>query len=179
MSDFNIAKNTLKIALNKTAQDTIIPPAFREIIQEQTKGGKADLERAIEIAVKAHAKQKRRDGSPHVLHSMRIMLKAWETSENAAIVAILHDIDDTSVNISELKRDGFNDEVIQALELLTKKDVYSYQNLSAIKANEIAKQVKMLEIADNLSLTELATEDQKDIDRINKYKRTYQFLRSK
>jgi (p)ppGpp synthase/HD superfamily hydrolase len=49
-----------------------------------------DLERAIQIAVEAHAGQKDEAGEPYVLQPLRIMFAL--RSEEERIVALLHDV---------------------------------------------------------------------------------------
>ncbi|MEE9309307.1 MAG: hypothetical protein V3V57_17455 [Spirochaetia bacterium] len=48
------------------------------------------LDRAIQIAVQAHSGQKEKNGSPYILHPIRLMLKMQNELEMMA--AILHDV---------------------------------------------------------------------------------------
>ena len=48
------------------------------------------LEKAIEIAVKAHAGQTDKAGAPYVLHPLRMMLRMH--SETDMMAAVLHDV---------------------------------------------------------------------------------------
>ncbi|HUP50107.1 MAG TPA: GTP pyrophosphokinase, partial [Thermoanaerobaculia bacterium] len=48
------------------------------------------LERAIMIAVQAHAGQVDKAGEPYILHPLRVMLKL--TSDEERIVGVLHDV---------------------------------------------------------------------------------------
>ena len=48
------------------------------------------LQRAIEIAVEAHAGQADKAGSIYILHPLRVMLA--QTTDDARIVAVLHDV---------------------------------------------------------------------------------------
>ena len=80
------------------------------------------LERAIEIAVRAHAGQlyPARDGErgPYVLHLFRVMLavEGWE----ARSAAVLHDvIEDTPVTAAELRDEGIPPQVVDAVVALT------------------------------------------------------------
>lgn len=86
------------------------------------------LERAIEIAVDAHAEQTDKAGETYILHSIRVMQR--QDSEAAMIAAILHDIvEDSDWTLSELQADevGFPEEAIEAIDLLTKADDDSYE----------------------------------------------------
>lgn len=65
------------------------------------------LERAIDIAVKAHAGQLDKAGEPYILHPLRVMLSC--TSEDARIVGVLHDVvEDTEWTFQQLKTQGFS-----------------------------------------------------------------------
>lgn len=78
------------------------------------------LERAIEIAVRAHAGQKDKGGEPYILYPLRVMLRM--RTEGERIVAVLHDlVEDSNFTIDDLRLEGFSKEVIEALEALTKR----------------------------------------------------------
>src|SRR5687768_11464006 len=67
------------------------------------------LERAIEIAARAHVGQVDKGGQPYILHPIRLMLKVKTVSEQMA--AVLHDVvEDTSVTFEVLAAEGFPDE---------------------------------------------------------------------
>ena len=50
----------------------------------------SSLERAIEIAARAHAGQTDKGGAPYVLHPLRVMLQLRDPV--AQIAAVLHDV---------------------------------------------------------------------------------------
>src|SRR5688500_13123104 len=78
------------------------------------------LERAIEIAARAHAGQVDKGGQPYILHPLRMMLAVSGTHERMA--AVLHDVpEDTSVTLEALKASGFPAEVTDAVCALTKR----------------------------------------------------------
>ncbi len=78
----------------------------------------ASIEKALQIAAQAHEGQKDKDGQPYILHPLRVM-NAVE-GESAKVVAVLHDvIEDTSVTAEELRREGFDEAVLAAVECLT------------------------------------------------------------
>jgi (p)ppGpp synthase/HD superfamily hydrolase len=81
----------------------------------------SSLQRAIEIAVEAHKSQTRKDGSPYVLHPLRLMMNVGPTEEK--IVAVLHDVvEDTDMTFEQLRAEGFSEQVLDALELVTHED---------------------------------------------------------
>jgi (p)ppGpp synthase/HD superfamily hydrolase len=60
------------------------------------------LNKAIEIATKAHAGQVDKSGNPCILHPLRVMLAC--ESEIERIYAILHDvIEDTPITLGGIK----------------------------------------------------------------------------
>jgi (p)ppGpp synthase/HD superfamily hydrolase len=117
--------------------------------------GSETLERAIEIAVRAHAGQlyPARDGErgPYVLHLFRVMLavEGWE----ARATAVLHDvIEDTPVTADDLREEGIPERVVEAVAALTHRDEDSYEAyVDALGPNPLAREVKLADLADNLA----------------------------
>ena len=109
------------------------------------------LERAIEIAARAHAEQYDPSGEPYILHPLRMMLKL--TAPDDRIVAVLHDViekgDDWS--IERLRLEGFSSEVLEALQALTKaSDEEFYDHVKRAGQNRIGRVVKRADIDDHL-----------------------------
>jgi len=127
------------------------------------------LNKAIEIAAKAHAGQVDKGGNPYILHPLRVMLNCEK--ETAQICAVLHDVvEDTKITLNDLKADGFNDEIIAALECLTKRDGESYDDfIGRVLTNETACRVKLADLADNMNLVRIPNPTEKDKERIKKY----------
>lgn len=136
----------------------------------------ADLQRAIEIAVTAHRGQTRKDGSPYVLHPLRLMFSVDSVPKK--IVAVLHDVvEDTSVSIDDLKREGFSEEVLRALQLVTHQESQSYEDyIDAIQANPIARCVKLADLADNGNIFEIPDLSKNDLVRLEKYHKAFRKL---
>lgn len=79
----------------------------------------ANLEKAIEIAAKAHAGQLDKGGEPYILHPLRVMLRMNDNLERMA--AVLHDVvEDSDITLEKLSEEGFSAEVIEAVAALTK-----------------------------------------------------------
>jgi (p)ppGpp synthase/HD superfamily hydrolase len=119
------------------------------------------LERALQIALTAHAGQRHKDGAPYILHPLRVMFAV--DGEAARIVALLHDVlEDSSVTREDLLREGFTNDVVEAVELLTKKDqVPEGEYLAGIAGNSLAREVKLADLRDNSRLEALAQLDGK------------------
>lgn len=63
------------------------------------------LEKAIEIALKAHAGQKDKAGEPYILHPLRVM--GMMSTVHERVVAVLHDVlEDTGIAWGDLFDEG-------------------------------------------------------------------------
>ena len=136
-----------------------------------------NLERAIQIAVEAHAGAKDRGGKAYILHPISVMMRC-ETNEEK-IVAILHDVvEDTDWTFEALREEGFTETIIEALKTVTKQsededyDEFIQRSLK----NEIGRKVKIADLRENLDVTRIGELTDKDIERINKYKRALKTL---
>lgn len=121
----------------------------------------ATLKRAIEIAVSAHAGQLDQDKRPHLDHVLRVM-QAVE-GEQAKMVALLHDVIDAcpGMTAEHFRQDGFPDQVIVALALLsnipTHKPIY-LDHIARICRHRLAARVKLADLLDQADLTRLGRE---------------------
>jgi hypothetical protein len=101
--------------------------------------------------------------------------------EKAQIVAVLHDVvEDTKVTLDDLRRAGFSEEILAAVQCVThrKEEPYAVYVIGC-KHNPIARQVKLGDLADNwrLDRTILRPERlQPDLARIHRYVLSYKFL---
>lgn len=129
------------------------------------------LEKAILIAVKAHQGQVDKGGNPYILHPLRVMFSM--KNENEKICAVLHDvIEDTNVTLDDLKNEGFSEEVLLALDALTKRKSESYDEfIDRIINNRVACFVKLGDLNDNMNLSRIQNPSYKDFERIEKYKK--------
>jgi len=134
------------------------------------------LEKAMHIAFKAHEGQEDRADAPYILHPFRLMLQ-METEEER-IVAILHDVvEDSEITVEELRVIGFPENIIEAVNILTRKDNNTYEEfIEKIKSQPIARRVKLADIRDNLRLNRIAHPTEDDFARIEKYKKALNIL---
>jgi len=128
------------------------------------------LEKAIIIAVICHKGQIDIAGQPYILHPLRVMLKMKTDKEK--IVAVLHDtIEDTHLTFNDLRERGFDEEIIDAINSVTKQEGESYINfVKRAKRNVIGRNVKIADIEDNLDLSRIPNPTEKDYKRQEKYK---------
>ncbi len=136
----------------------------------------ASLKKALELARRAHENQFDKAGMPYIGHPLFVSSLMETTPARAA--ALLHDvIEDSDITIEELRNEGFDEEVIAAVELLTKKRDLPYEEyLSRLKTNEIAKAVKIGDLTHNSDISRIASPTEKDFKRIEKYKKALEFL---
>ena len=136
-----------------------------------------NIERAIQIAVAAHAGIKDKGGKPYILHPIKVMMRV-ETEEEQ-IVAILHDVvEDTDWTFDALRNEGFSETVIEALETVTKySEDEDYEDfIKRSLGNDIGRKVKIADLRENLDVTRIGKLSEKDIKRINKYNRALKTL---
>ena len=113
------------------------------------------VNKALRLAYAAHAGQTDQSGQPYIFHPYH--LAEQMTEEAAVCVALLHDVaEDTAVTFAELERE-FPQEVTDVLHLLTHKpgtDYFDY--VRAIRANPVARAVKLADLAHNSDETRFA-----------------------
>ena len=134
--------------------------------------------KALKISFDAHKNQVDKSGMPYVYHPFH--LAEQMDDELTTCVALLHDVvEDTDITLDELKNNGFPDEVVEALSLMTHRDNVPYLDyVRAMKDNLIARKVKLADLAHNIDLTRLDNVDDKAIERVNKYKQAILILES-
>lgn len=130
----------------------------------------ATLERAIAIAAAAHAGQVDKGGEPYILHPIRVMLRMQSAPER--IVAVLHDVvEDSDVTLELLGAEGFSQEVLSAVDALTKRKGESRSDAARrAKKDRIALAVKLADNAENMDLSRIAAPTERDYVRLEEYK---------
>lgn len=136
----------------------------------------AKIDKALEMATKAHKGQVDKAGNDYISHPIYVADHC--RSVNEKIVALLHDtLEDTKLSVDEIKN-NFGHTVSDAVLALTKRPDESYEEyLTRVKANPIARAVKIEDLKHNLDLSRLGHEPtDEDIERIAKYERALAFL---
>ena len=108
------------------------------------------LNKAILIAIKAHKNPKDKGNNDYLNHPIYVALQM--KTEEEKIVAILHDvIEDSNITLQDLKEQGFNNEIINAIDILTRKDNIDYFDyIKLVKTNTLARKVKLADLKHNL-----------------------------
>ena len=134
------------------------------------------LDRAIELAKQHHEGQTDKAGKPYIEHPLRVMNQV--ESEEEKIVAVLHDIvEDTDISLDDLRNEGFSEEVVSAVESLTKQDGENYDSyIERISFNPLAVKIKLADLEDNRDLTRLPEVTDKDLERVEKYDKALEKL---
>lgn len=117
----------------------------------------SNLITAIKLATDGHSLQKDLAGQPYILHPLAVMMAFEFWPEKYKIVAVLHDIiEDTAIRPDNLRVAwGFSDEIVEALEALTKRDDEKYFDyIKRVMQNKIAIEVKKEDLKHNLSRCE-------------------------
>ena len=132
--------------------------------------------RAMKLCFAAHRDQTDKSGMPYVFHSFH--LAEQMTDELTTVTALLHDVvEDTTYTLDDLRGMGFPDEVIGALTLLTHDPSVPYLDYVArISSDPIAKAVKLADLRHNSDLTRLDNPSDKDLARVEKYRKAIQLL---
>ena len=135
------------------------------------------LEKAISIAVEAHRGQKDKFDRPYILHPLSVMGRV--DTEPEKIVAVLHDVvEDTKVTFEDLKREGFPDDLLNALDCVTKREGEAYEDfVKRSESNPIARRVKIADLEDNMDVRRIRLVTEKDAERINKYLKAWRKLK--
>lgn len=111
--------------------------------------------KAMMTAYYAHHGQFDKDNIPYIFHPIHIAEQMEDEISCAA--ALLHDVvEDTDVTLDDLRRD-FPEEVIRAVDLLTHREGVDYFDyVRALKADPVARKVKLADVAHNSDETRLA-----------------------
>ncbi len=139
----------------------------------------ATLDKALQIAARAHEGQRDKDGRPYILHQLRVM--AAVQGEEARAAAVLHDVlEDTSVTADELRAEGFSAAVLGAVDCLTHRGGEPYADyVVRCKGNAVARAVKLADLEDNSRPERALLRPGKidaDLARLKGYFLSYKFL---
>jgi len=146
----------------------------RKNLMNQSEQSMFDL--ALSIAKKAHKGQYDKAGVDYIEHPL-FVASLVDTQEEKA-VALLHDVlEDSPYTAEELILAGLPETVVSAVQILTKKKGQDYQQyLELVKSSPIARRVKLADLKHNSDLSRLATVTEKDLERLEKYKKAIDYL---
>lgn len=131
---------------------------------------------AKDMAEKAHKGQLDKAGAPYILHPLYLAEQCED--EKTTIVALLHDVfeDSDCYSFDDLEARGFDADVIEAVRCLTHKESVAYMDyIAALKSNNLARRVKLLDLKHNLDINRVPREEQEEfIKKMSKKRALYQ-----
>ena len=133
-------------------------------------------DKALQIAMRAHAGQKDKAGHDYIMHPIRVSERCSDL--RARIVALLHDtIEDTDVTADYLREQGFTEEIVEAVLSVTRREGEEYDNyVHRAAQNELGKMVKRADLEDNMDVRRYVELTDRDVERLRKYLRAWQEL---
>lgn len=117
-------------------------------------------------------------GQPLIFHSLRVMNKGRTTDEK--IVGVLHDVlEEQKIPPETLTNFGFPKHIVDAVELLTRNpnDRY-FDYISKLSTNELARNVKIYDLEDNLDIKRFTKLEEKHVSLMNRYLKAHRILTS-
>ena len=135
-------------------------------------------DKALLIAKRAHAGQKDKAGQDYITHPIRVAERCDDPL--AKIVALLHDtIEDSNVTADYLRKEGFREEIVEAVLAVTRREGEDYDDYVRRAAqNELSRMVKRADLEDNMDIRRLPELTDRDVERLRKYLRAWQYLSS-
>lgn len=136
------------------------------------------IETSLQIALNAYKDKKDKAGEAYILHPLRLMAK-METIEEKT-VALLHDVvEDSDYTADYLKSEGIPSNIVDAVLALTKNEGEDYESfIERVLTNKLAIKVKIADIEDNINVLRLKSISNTDLQRVEKYHRSWQKLKN-
>lgn len=146
------------------------------ILGEQRSRYNSLLELAVKVAEQAHKGQTDKGGNPYIEHLKAVAAQVNNIEHK--IVAYLHDVvEDTEITLDDLSEMGFTFRIVNSVRLLTKTKELTYEEyLKRLKADDNARHVKIADLRHNMDISRIPEPTDKDHKRLEKYKRSLDFL---
>lgn len=139
------------------------------------------LDNAIALAANSFEGEYDKGGEPYILHCIQVMenVRKWNDVD-LQIAAILHDIiEDTEITAENLLEMGYSPRVVKIIEAVTfPKDCDYDAKILEICNDQDAIKVKMADLEHNSLILRMKGIRRKDLDRIEKYQRSYFILKN-
>lgn len=113
------------------------------------------LERAVALAMEAHAGQVDKRGRPYILHPLRVMLELEPYGDVAMAAGVLHDaFEDTDLRPRGALAAGIPEEVVEAVLAVTRhafgRETH-HQLVVRAAEHPIGRLVKLADVRDNMA----------------------------
>src|SRR3989449_3088859 len=138
-----------------------VAPLLTAFLERHPKGETSRIERAYDVAKRAHQDQVRRSGDPYISHPLGVarILAGLGLDDVTIAAALLHDaVEDTDVTLSEISKD-FGTDVAAIVDGVTKLDRLQFDTKEAQQAATLRKmlvamakdiRVLLIKLADRL-----------------------------
>ena len=135
----------------------------------------ADVESAKALATKWHAQQKDKAGLPYITHPQRVAARLDTPQEQ--VVGWLHDtVEDTGLTLDEIT-ERFGSATAEAVDAISRREGESWEAyLCRVKANPMARRVKISDLIDNSNLARIPCIAMRDVERQARYNRALKEL---
>ena len=133
------------------------------------------IEKARTLAEQKHAVQTDKAGLPYIGHPERVASRMKERDE--IIVGWLHDtVEDTDLSLLEIA-ETFGARIADAVDAISRRPDEKWGvYLRRVKANPIARKVKISDLIDNSNLCRIPEPGMGDVARQEKYNKALRFL---
>lgn len=131
------------------------------------------------LAVAAHLGQVDKAGNPYIDHPRAVAALVAEHGDHAVMAALLHDVvEDTPITLDHLRAAGFPDEVVAAIDSVTRRAGESYLGMvRRASADPLGRLIKLADNQHNSDETRLALLDAETAGRLRaKYARAREIL---
>lgn len=145
---------------------------------------------AIALAVQVHRDKKDKGGQPYILHPLRVILA--QENGTAMMVGVPHNVvedsakDEDPNTIERLRGMGCSEEVLEALDCVTRRPGETYDDfmecaaqnpLARAATNTIARKVKIADLEDNMDLLRRGRRGTAATEQLGRYLEVWQRLR--
>jgi len=130
-----------RLGSGRSTTSPLLEPLLRTLRANHPKADISIVERAFQVAARAHAGQKRKSGDPYITHPVAVaaILAELGMTPPTLAAALLHDtVEDTSYTLAALRED-FGDEVAMLVDGVTKLDKVKYGDVA--QAETVRKMV--------------------------------------
>lgn len=134
------------------------------------------LEKSKRLAERIFEEKTDKGGNPYMVHLLSVSY--FMNSLDEKVVAILHDIlEDSEITKEELEELGYSSDVLEAIEILTRKEKEEYPKYieRIISSNNLtALNVKLFDLKNNMDISRIKNPTPKDFSRIEtRYRPAY------
>ena len=138
--------------------------------------------KSLEIVTRLFNDKSDKGGLPYVIHLLKVYSGVSDYIEK--ICALLHDVvEDTDVTYDDLKKVGYDEEIIEILKILTKikgEDYRVYIDRIIDSNNIHAMNIKLADLRHNMDISRIINPTPNDYERVSKrYEPAYERISTK